>query len=385
MAKRKRIALIYAYSENWIGGTYYIENLIAALNTLPDVQKPKLFIFIQEPAHAERLQQTVKYPYWVFRSFERTLSLPERVINKVTAEAVGRRFISLLYSDIDLVFPLSPLWLKYFTRVAHHLYWIPDFQEHYLPMFFSAEEIYDRKADQQRVVSQGKNIIFSSYSAQQDFNDIYPNSIINQHVLQFAVTNKLYPKQLDSYLSQYNITRRYFICSNQFWKHKNHSTLLRAIAYLKISYPDILVVFTGKEYDYRNPSYYEELMKLRAELGIQAETIFLGFIPRDAQLSLMKEAIAIIQPSLFEGWSTVVEDAKSLNLPLIVSDLSVHKEQLAHYSQKMFFSPESDAELVDCMYNLLKESMAVVPYDYESDINRFASEFINITQKIIFN
>ena len=31
------------------------------------------------------------------------------------------------------------------------------------------------------------------------------------------------------------------------------------------------------------------------------------------QLRLMKESLGVIQPSLFEGWSTVIEDAKALN------------------------------------------------------------------------
>jgi hypothetical protein len=35
----------------------------------------------------------------------------------------------------------------------------------------------------------------------------------------------------------------------------------------------------------------------------------------------MKNATAIMQPSLFEGWSTVIEDAKSLQVPVIASDL----------------------------------------------------------------
>ena len=42
----------------------------------------------------------------------------------------------------------------------------------------------------------------------------------------------------------------------------------------------------------------------------------------------MKNAKAIIQPSLFEGWSTVIEDARSLQVPVIATDLTVNIEQL---------------------------------------------------------
>ena len=42
----------------------------------------------------------------------------------------------------------------------------------------------------------------------------------------------------------------------------------------------------------------------------------------------MQNAQAVIQPSLFEGWSTVIEDARALNKFVIASDLDVNKEQL---------------------------------------------------------
>ena len=51
----------------------------------------------------------------------------------------------------------------------------------------------------------------------------------------------------------------------------------------------------------------------------------------------MRHCCAIIQPSLFEGWSTVVEDARALGRPIIASDIPVHREQLG--KDATFFSP----------------------------------------------
>jgi len=42
----------------------------------------------------------------------------------------------------------------------------------------------------------------------------------------------------------------------------------------------------------------------------------------------LQNAKAIIQPSYFEGWSTVIEDAKALNKYLIVSILKLIKNKL---------------------------------------------------------
>lgn len=39
----------------------------------------------------------------------------------------------------------------------------------------------------------------------------------------------------------------------------------------------------------------------------------LGFVERTEQLCIMKNAAFIVQPSLCEGWGTVLEDAKVLD------------------------------------------------------------------------
>lgn len=44
MAERKRIALIFRIYKEWMGGTYYIINLINSFNYLPDNEKPEIEI-----------------------------------------------------------------------------------------------------------------------------------------------------------------------------------------------------------------------------------------------------------------------------------------------------------------------------------------------------
>ena len=67
MAKRKRIALVYSYNEKWIGGTYYIENLINAIKTLPESELPELQIVASKDAF-KSLKSRVDYPYFIWES-----------------------------------------------------------------------------------------------------------------------------------------------------------------------------------------------------------------------------------------------------------------------------------------------------------------------------
>ena len=47
MVERKRIGVRFSYNENWIAGSYYILNIIHALNTL-DVDKKPIIVVLSE-------------------------------------------------------------------------------------------------------------------------------------------------------------------------------------------------------------------------------------------------------------------------------------------------------------------------------------------------
>jgi hypothetical protein len=55
----------------------------------------------------------------------------------------------------------------------------------------------------------------------------------------------------------------------------------------------------------------------------------------------------MIQPSLFEGWSTVAEDAKAIGKSILISDFPVHCEQAT--PDFHFFNRNNAKELADLM------------------------------------
>lgn len=379
MAKRRKIGLIYQYNENWIGGTYYIENLIAALGRLPNKLKPKLLIFTDEYSEFEHLKKKVNYPFLKSRDYIRTLSLRQRVINKISRTIFKKVVYDYFHHDIDLVFPATSYY-KFHTD-QQFLFWIPDFQEHYLPEFFSASEIESRKTNQQYIVDNGQNIVFSSHTSKFHFNEIYPGNKLKQFVLQFAVSHPPVSAP-ENICAKYDLPAQFFICSNQFWQHKNHQVVLKAVGLLKRLGKKISIAFTGKEHDYRYPEYYNELLQLVKELKIEEEVKFLGFIAREDQLVLIKTATAVIQPSLFEGWSTVIEDAKTLGATVIASDLPVHKEQLLEYMNNALFPPDNETALAEKMISVKESKEAQPRYNYDKDVYNYGQNFINIVKSI---
>jgi hypothetical protein len=64
----------------------------------------------------------------------------------------------------------------------------------------------------------------------------------------------------------------------------------------------------------------------------------------------MIHAIAVINPSLFEGWSTSVEESKSRGKAVIHSDIPVHCEQAP--ARGYFFNPHDPEQLLEHLLDL---------------------------------
>lgn len=342
MAERKQITLLYEYNDNWIGGSYYIINIIKALNCLEDFEKPTIHIQYAFGTSIEDIKR-INYPYIEYFTF--SFDIVERIINKLSRIFFDENLIKIKLKGkkTENLYPMSHSINK--SNINDFYYWIPDFQDRYLPHLFSNKEINNRKEVQKIIVKKEYPVIFSSYNALKDFNKFYPNNKNRKEVLHFvSVIEDDYLKlDINQLKEKFGITRDYFISPNQFWQHKNQVTLIKAAKVLKKNSNDFLIVFTGKEYDHRNPNYTDDLKQFVIDNDLEKNVLFLGFIDRKEQLQLMKNSIAVVQPSLFEGWSTVVEDVKAMNHVIVLSDLPLHREQISENT--IFFQPTDENDL----------------------------------------
>lgn len=370
---RKTLALTLNITNNWIGGTYYILNLIRAMNRLPDEQKP-LVVILSPEQHALQFAKTeTGYPYLHFIRSVYSVKSVKGIINRLLKKKV---FIKKITVPVDVLYPAADTITL--TDVRRKKYWIPDFQEHYFPDLFAKEELEKRRTLQTFIAEHADNLVLSSEDAKKDFTRFYPHHKCRVDVLQFAVTNPSIGHINSAHLlHKYELKPGYFFIANQFWVHKNHLVLLEAIKKLKDEGFQYQFVFTGNTNDYRSAKHFEMLKQKVNEWGIDGHLKFLGFIDRIDQLVLMNQAECIIQPSLFEGWGTVIEDAKSMNKHIIASDIDVHKEQLTNYPHLMFEKNNSNdlGKKIKMMIDFCREP---VQYDYGTDISRFAKNILKV-------
>ena len=89
------------------------------------------------------------------------------------------------------------------------------------------------------------------------------------------------------------------------------------------------------------------ILRLIDELGVSDRVRVLGLIPRADAIALIRKAAFVVQPSLFEGWSALVEEARTLGKALVLSDIAIHREQAPPLAQ--YFPPEDVHALADAM------------------------------------
>ncbi|HEU0125678.1 MAG TPA: glycosyltransferase [Flavobacterium sp.] len=377
MANRKHISLIYQYNDNWIGGTYYILNILKVLNLLPQSIKPEITIFYNDKNSIAAVKQ-INYPHINYVQTRLDFNFAEKIINKLYWILLGEVLIKIRLPGkrIENLYPAS-IYIDT-SNIETFYYWIPDFQEHYLPDFFSKWEITDRKKIHRLIKNSNQPVVFSSENALSDFNDFYPKNFNKKKILKFvSLIDKDFEKiSIESLKSKFSIKKIYFIIPNQFWQHKNQFLVIKATKILIDKGFNFQIVFTGKEYDHRNPDFILEIKKYVKSHHLENHISFLGFIDRNEQLQLMKNALAIIQPSLFEGWSTVVEDAKSMGQFILLSDIPVHKEQIQ--DNCLFFNPRDDNDLAIKMEKVLLEGRNIKQLDYRQNVLNFSKELYNI-------
>jgi glycosyltransferase involved in cell wall biosynthesis len=379
MVNRTRVGLRFTYNDKWIAGAYYIMNIIHALNTLDDDQKPHIVVLTETRESFEIAENETRYPYLEFIKFPieiKSYNLYERVVNKVGRILVNRNIIEHKpkYPNLDFLYPST---INGISNNLKKVKWIPDFQEEHLPHFFSDEEIKKRKENQAELAENSDIVVLSSQDAESDFRRLYPNARAKTFVMPFAVTHPNFEDEnINEILATFKIKSPYFFAPNQFWAHKNHIIILKAIKTLKDKGIELNIAMSGKEYDNRNLENFSKLKEYINKHQLEKNVVFLGFLPRKVQLCIMKNSLAVIQPSLFEGWSTVVEDAKSLNKYVILSNINVHKEQLS--DNVSFFDPNDSNALATILKTIFSNPPKLKTISYQDNVKAFGEKFMQL-------
>jgi len=329
----------------WGGGLDFLRTVIDSLLATPRAEQAEIHVLIPDSGPRLAWRQIRRRTKQTLRSLTGGETPPpshapsSAIIVQSFAEFRDR--ITLQHIDIGrpaLKRTVARLGLEVVLPAVHSLGrnypcpWVGyayDFQHKYLPQHFTPEDCRSRDEHFAEMLTPARSVIVNSQAAAADSAKFVPQATARIFALPFAPAPS--PDWLDDLpdvLPRYGITRPFFIISNQFWIHKDHATAFDAFHLLAEKDPNIDLVCTGSTVDSRCPDYFPGLMARLKNWGLEQRVHILGLIPKRDQIELLKQAQAVVQPTLFEGGpgGGAVYDAVSLGVPAIVSDITVNRE-----------------------------------------------------------
>ncbi|HEY6898551.1 MAG TPA: glycosyltransferase family 1 protein [Rhodocyclaceae bacterium] len=341
----KRIGFVIAPSNGgWLGGANYLRNLLWAIHAIPQPGF-EVLLFMGHHTAADAIGPLP--PFRIVRSSLLDRKSPAWILRKLVQRLCGTDAM------------LSRLFVRHGVSLYSHgsgfagdgpvktLGWIPDFQHRHLPHFFDAAEFNLREKAGEELLCNCSRVVVSSETARQDALRFHPAHAAKVAVLHFAVPQPEAARiaKREALEERYDFKGDYLYLPNQLWIHKNHAIVIDALAALGDAAP--LCLLTGATEDFRHPGYFASLMEKVRAAGLEARFRMLGVVPYGDVIALMAHARLVINPSLFEGWSTTVEEAKAMGKPLLLSDIPVHREQAP--SGSAFFPPDDASALAEAL------------------------------------
>ena len=379
-----RIGMPLIGGPNWMGGHNYQVNLARCIAAYGS-DSVSLVIGCGEDANPSMIQS--------FSNIEKTTLVRSAAFN---AERKLRSLASALFWGID-----SAAWRLFsshgVTAVFEpaHFYgwrlpvpsvaWMPDFQHRHMPQLFSRLAWLKREAGFRAQIRAGRRILLSSRDAEQDCLRLYPSAQGRTYVARFVAPfdAELSVDEARTVADDLGLPENFVYLPNQLWRHKNHACVIRALAEVHRRGSSLVVAATGKELDPRAPTHPQQLRAMIDAEGVRQSFRILGSQPFRTVQALMLSCSALLNPSYFEGWSTTVEEAKALGIPMILSDIAVHREQAENRAS--FFDPQSPSALADCLMRVQamapverSAALATAALEAKQKSRDFAAHFISI-------
>lgn len=379
------IGFWYDEGLNYSGGLNYYYNLIYAFSKVKQ-NRYKIFFFF--PSDLDSKTKKKFYPYC---SIIKVNALKKNSI----ISNINKIFIKLFNINLILLF----YFWKYKINIFSHsksiykikffnfkvINWIPDFQYIYLKHLFDEKSFNFLDQNTKKILTTCDHLILSSDDA---FNHLKKNYKVFVNYNKISVLN--FVSQITTDIKSNNfvinkiISNKFFYLPNQFWSHKNHLVVFKSIKILQKKIHNIILVCSGNPLDYKNNTtkYFDSLNNFIKENNLEKNIINLGLIDYDDVNVLMKNCISIINPSYFEGWSSTVEEAKSFNKNIILSNIDIHKEQnpkRAHYFDKDDYNQLS--HIMEDLWN--KKNEEHLDQNYNSmRTSKFGREYYKIVNLV---
>jgi glycosyltransferase involved in cell wall biosynthesis len=226
---------------------------------------------------------------------------------------------------------------------------ILDLVHRYCPSFpesASTWEIINREPGYANMCRWAKGVLVVSEIDKQQVLESFLPPAERVHVLPMVAARYMYETTVpDDMDSRYPVPAKYLFYPAQFWWHKNHLNLVRAVASLKQELPDIKLVLAGSQ-----KNAWDAVNALIRELGVADDIIILGYVPDAYMPELYRRARALIYATYFGPCNLPPLEAMVVGCPMATSDVTCMPDRVGDAA--LVFDPYAVDQIAECMRRL---------------------------------
>lgn len=270
--------------------------------------------------------------------------------NLLAAPAINRLGLDLYHSLYDFVPP--GLRVPRIVLTLHDLTWLeqPDlcFDERFAWLKARATNAYARATMPYAARRAARIITVSDHTRERGIRvlGLEPSRV---HVVHHGVDREMFPPGADGSEVAQNEAghgfERFFLCLGNTKPYKNTRGAIAAFALLARDHPTCRLVITGRGDSRRN------LARLAHDLGVGDRVSFTGPVTHETLLRLLHAAVALVFPSLVEGFGLPLVEAMSAGCPIVGSAAATVAEICEDAA--LLPDPSSPADIARAMRDVL--------------------------------
>jgi glycosyltransferase involved in cell wall biosynthesis len=237
-----------------------------------------------------------------------------------------------------------------FITEVPSIYQPHDLQHVHLPEHFSRWQSERRETIYRTHCERAAAVVTMTSWGRRDFVETYGLKEDKVWVVPGASVLPEYPApsagDLEQLRTRLSLPERFLLYPAKPWPHKNHERLLEALALVRErTGTTVPLVCSGAE-----AGDFDVVRKRARDLGLDATTIFPGFVDTKELRGLYELATALVFPSRFEGWGLPVCEGFSAGLP-VASSTSTGLPDLVG-DAGLLFDPESTEQIAEATERL---------------------------------
>jgi glycosyltransferase involved in cell wall biosynthesis len=163
-------------------------------------------------------------------------------------------------------------------------------------------------------------VLTLSSHGRDELREFYPSLRTPVHVVPAAPSDVFRPidaSATEETLARHGVRRPFFLAVGSLQPRKNLLRLVEAFQALRIAHPDLQLAIVGPG-GYRSSSVHDRVEKL----GLTTSVRLLGYLSECDLCALYNAAVALVYPSVYEGFGLPVVEAMACGRPVIAANTS---------------------------------------------------------------